>query len=257
MADTIDQTTPEAQLVADAAPAPVSPVAETQKPAQAPQQPQQQQNKAAPGRFSQLQRAIPVAAKPVEAPVEVAVQEVVAPVEVAAPIDPRHTAVDAKIKNQEVRQILKSIIEKTPGLYIHFAFLFEYIDKMSAGQRMTEAEGVRQQTALYRAMVGVLKNAEDNHTLGVVALLQIFQEHAEKCFNWDLVNRFIEDHPMPKRDRIAFVGLTTMLTDVCCPDIKERQVRAKRYLSSTNSARLQVAIGEDGLNKLRAALRVN
>lgn len=251
MADTIEQTTPDAQPNGDAPITQPASVNEAEKTPVAPQQ-----TKPVPGRFSQMQRAVQVPAKPAAAVVEPPVQEEPAPAATQVE-DPRHATIDAKIKNPEVRQIIKSIAEKTPGVYVHFAFLFEYIDKMSAGMRVTDVDGIRLQTSLYRAVVGLLKNKEDNFNFGVVALLQVFQEHAEKCFNWDLINRFIEDHPMPKQDRVAFVGLTTMLTDLCTADIKERQTRAKKYMSPNNTARLQVAIGEDGLNRLRTVLRVN
>lgn len=251
MADTIEQTTPDAQPISDAPITQPAPVVEVEKTPVASQQP-----KPMPGRFSQLQRTVQVPVKSAAAVVETPVQEEPAPTVVRVE-DPRHATIDAKIKNPEVRQIVKSIAEKTPAVYVHFAFLFEYIDRMSAGMRVTDVDGIRLQTSLYRAMVGLLKNKEDNFNFGVVALLQIFQEHAEKCFNWDLVNRFIEDHPMPRQDRIAFVGLTTMLTDLCTADIKERTARAKKYMSPNNTARLQVAIGEDGLNRLRTVLRVN
>ena len=205
--------------------------------------------------------AAPVA-EPAPAPAPVVAPVVApAPAPVAAPspapAEPIDNPVFALIENAEFRKAAADLYRRDAVAGSLLCHLLDYSQAMRPTLAVDESTGMRNQSVLYRTMVGLLTYRGDNAARLHNIALHIFASFSQGAFGWSYVNRFMENIGLNNTERRAFTALTLMFTDLAQAAPAERRSVAQRFFGSVNLKSIVAVVKEDSVNNFRSALRLN
>lgn len=123
--------------------------------------------------------------------------------------------------------------------------LLEYAEKMAPSQTMHREQGAINQAAFYNTMVSIVDHTGKDFRLGFATMLAIFNEYKRGAFSGTHVLRFMEDIPLNKTKRDAFikmVNLFSMTADSKTRKAVLKHLDLKRELSNGVSEEGKVRI---------------
>jgi hypothetical protein len=178
---------------------------------------------------------VPVAEQPTK------VEEVVQPV------------VEVKPEPSVVVEVAKPVI--TDGISvmgkIHYQNILDYVEKMNPLKPVDAEVGARHQVTLYRTLLAIINNLDDDFNKVFALVLQLVHEDTSGAFSEVNLFRFFETMILPEKDRAAFQRILNLIK--LSSDPKSRMVVGKQI---NFTATLEHAISEDGKNKVLSFFKV-
>lgn len=194
------------------------------------------------------------AVAPVVAPAPAPAPAVVAS---PAPAEPIDNPVFGLIENAEFRKASIELYRRDAVAGSLLCHLLDYSQAMRPTLAIDENTGMRNQTVLYRTMVGLLTYNGDNAARLHNIALHIFASFTQGAFGWSYVNRFMENISLNNTERKAFTAMTLMFTDLAQASPADRRSVAQRFFGSVNLKSIVAVVKEDSVNNFRSALRLN
>ncbi len=191
---------------------------------------------------------------PVAAPAPAPAPAVVAS---PAPAEPIDNPIFGLIENAEFRKASIDLYRRDAVAGSLLCHLLDYSQAMRPCRAIDENTGMRNQTVLYRTMVGLLTYNGDNASRLHNIALHIFASFTQGAFGWSYVNRFMENIGLNNTERKAFTAMTLMFTDLALASPAERRNVAQRFFGSVNLKSIVAVVKEDAVNNFRSALRLN
>ena len=149
---------------------------------------------------------------------------------------------DVSIKLDDLNPQVVSIAGK-----ISLAQIQEYVVNMRPKRPMLESEGARHQVILYRTLINIINNIDEDFVTVFSTILRLFEEHRDDVFHEMYVFRFMEHITLSDIERKAFHRLLNLLR-ISAP-IKGRDLALKQV--DFNST-LQYGITEIGKQRIYA-----
>jgi hypothetical protein len=103
--------------------------------------------------------------------------------------------------------------------------LLDYAQKMAPDQTMTRELGAANQAAFYNTLVCIIDHTGKDFRLGFATMLAIFNEYKKGAFSGTHVLRFMEDVPLNKNKRDAFIKMVNLFSMTA--DSKTRKAALK------------------------------
>lgn len=197
---------------------------------------------------------VETAPAPVVAPV---IAPAPAPVASPAPAEPIDNPIFGLIENAEFRKASIELYRRDAVAGSLLCHLLDYSQAMRPTLAIDENTGMRNQTVLYRTMVGLLTYNGDNAARLHNIALHIFASFTQGAFGWSYVNRFMENIGLNNTERKAFTAMTLMFTDLAQASPADRRSVAQRFFGSVNLKSIVAVVKEDSVNNFRSALRLN
>lgn len=197
---------------------------------------------------------VETAPAPVVAPV---IAPAPAPVASPAPAEPIDNPIFGLIENAEFRKASIELYRRDAVAGSLLCHLLDYSQAMRPTLAIDENTGMRNQTVLYRTMVGLLTYNGDNAARLHNIALHIFASFTQGAFGWSYVNRFMENISLNNTERKAFTAMTLMFTDLAQASPADRRSVAQRFFGSVNLKSIVAVVKEDSVNNFRSALRLN
>jgi hypothetical protein len=90
--------------------------------------------------------------------------------------------------------------------------LLDYAEKMAPSQTMHREQGVANQAAFFHTLVSIVDHTGKDFRLGFATMLAIFNEYKKAAFSGTHVLRFMEDVPLNKTKRDAFIKMVNLFS---------------------------------------------
>lgn len=179
-----------------------------------------------------------------ESPIEETTEEALAPQE------PVQTVTQAPAEHSKYSETLTRLLalckqSANASLNNYVDELLEYAEKMAPSQTMHREQGAINQAAFYNTMVSIVDHTGKDFRLGFATMLAIFNEYKRGAFSGTHVLRFMEDIPLNKTKRDAFikmVNLFSMTADSKSRKAVLKHLDLKRELSNGVSEEGKVRI---------------
>lgn len=107
---------------------------------------------------------------------------------------------------------LQGILKNVPPAYqVDLGRVFTYLERMAPNRPITNADGAKEQVALYKVIQNIINRQEEHFTPLFSALLAIFKAESNGVLSDYNRLRFRESMVLGEGDRKAFVNLTHLL----------------------------------------------
>jgi hypothetical protein len=155
----------------------------------------------------------------VEAVQEVSIEEteVAEEVSVQAPQEPVQAVQEAPAVVSKYSEGLTHLLDLcaksgNAALNNYVGELLDYAQKMAPSQTMHREQGAINQAAFYNTLVCIVDHTGKDFRLGFATMLSIFNEYKKGAFSGTHVLRFMEDVPLNKNKRDAFIKMVNLFS---------------------------------------------
>lgn len=167
-----------------------------------------------------------------------------------APVEAVEAIAEAPAQQSKYSEGLTRLLDlckqsNNPSLNNYVNELLDYADTMGPGQTMHREQGAANQAAFYTTLISIVDHTGKDFRLGFATMLAIFNEYKKGAFSGTHVLRFMEDVPLNKNKRDAFIKMVNLFSMTA--DSKTR----KAVLKHLDLKRELVGVSEEG--KMRIA----
>lgn len=155
----------------------------------------------------------------VEAVQEVSAQETtdVKEVVVEAAVAPVEAIAEAPVVHSKYSESLTRLLglckqSNNPSLNNYVNELLDYAEKMAPSQTMHREQGAIIQATFYNTLVCIIDHTGKDFRLGFATMLAIFNEYKKGAFGGSYVLRFMEEVPLNKNKRDAFIKMVNLFS---------------------------------------------
>lgn len=162
---------------------------------------------------------------------EPVVEEVVvtAPAPVVEAVKVQETVKVAEVEPFAVSDFMKGVelLQKEVGTTgkIVVSTILSYIENMQPGKPQSENGAIRNQIALYRAIIQCIENTGDDFTKVFTFLLAAFHEYRKTVFHEDKVFRHFDNITLGEEERQAFARLLNLLKVAADPSSRAQALK--------------------------------